>query len=224
MFSSPASIEGAPAWASSDRYTISAKTEGDPRQEMMRGPMLQAILEDRFKLTLHLETREVPTYDLTVLKTGLKAEPLEGGCDPLDLARGPRPGRLSPDGFTEFLQPDQNLTCGMLANTTRGASDPNLTVFAQAMGLKELAGVLRGYVNRPIIDKTGIAGLFNFRVQFFRDQAVGILAPADPQTATDPAAPSIYTAIQEQLGLKLEPSRGPGQFLVVDHLERPSEN
>jgi uncharacterized protein (TIGR03435 family) len=106
------------------------------------------------------------------------------------------------------------------------------TLFGQAMSLKEFAGFLGGGMDRPVIDNTGAPGLFNFRLQFAKDQATaGFVAPPpgfpiDPQPAVPagPAGPSIFTAIQEQLGLKLDQGRGAGQFLVIDHVERPSEN
>jgi uncharacterized protein (TIGR03435 family) len=82
-------------------------------------------------------------------------------------------------------------------------------------------------LDRPVIDKTGIAGKFNFRVEFAPDEATPFFRSAgvDPAPApSEPAGPSIFTALQQQLGLKLEPTRGPVEFLVIDHVERPSEN
>ena len=196
---------------------------------------MQALLEDRFKLKVHRETREVPVYVMTALKTGFKLQPLEeGSCDARDLTSGPRPAIITPEqGFREILQPGEKPSCGVAVRTSKGPADPSQTVIGQAMGLTEFAGLLGGGMDRPVIDKTGITGIFNLHLQFARDQATaGFLPPplpgfpVDPQPAlaTDPAGPSIFTAIQEQLGLRLDQARGPGQFLIIDHVEKPSEN
>jgi uncharacterized protein (TIGR03435 family) len=81
-------ISGGPEWINSDRYTIDAKPEDPQTLEMMNGPMLQALLEERFRLKVHREVREVPVYSLTEAKTGLKLKPFkEGSCTPVDLFR-----------------------------------------------------------------------------------------------------------------------------------------
>ena len=102
------------------------------------------------------------------------------------------------------------------------------------MGLTQFATVIGRGLDRPVVDKTGISGIFNLRLKFAKDQATaGFLPPsipgieprpAPPEVASEPAGPSIFTAIQEQLGLKLDPARGPGEFIVIDHVEKPSEN
>ncbi len=79
-----------------------------------------------------------------------------------------------------------------------------------------------GLLDRPVIDKTGIPGMFTFHVEFAFDDSTPGLRPAP---SDEPGGgPSIFTAVQEQLGLKLEPTKGPGDFLVIDSVERPSEN
>lgn len=75
-------------------------------------------------------------------------------------------------------------------------------------------------MDRLVVDKTGVTGKFDFHLEFAADQATpGLVAEAG-----DPGGPSIFTAVQEQLGLKLEPTKGPGEFLVIEHVEKPSEN
>ena len=98
-------VDGGPAWINSDRYQITAKAEGTPGMEMMRGPMLQALLEDRFKLKIRRESREVPAYAMTVAKGGPKLKPFEeGSCVPFNGVGGvPRPG---PDGKLPVLCSD----------------------------------------------------------------------------------------------------------------------
>jgi uncharacterized protein (TIGR03435 family) len=190
-------VEGGPAWLKADRYEIVAKAEGDASPDMMNGPMLQALLEDRFKLKVHRDTREIPVYALTVAKGGAKLRPFqEGSCT----------------------------HCGG-GGTIRGS---NFVLHGQGVTLDEIAKSLGIGLDRPVIDKTGLEGKFDFELEFARDQA---MAPAfrDPNqvipAAADPSAgASIFTAIQEQLGLKLEPTKGPGEFLVIDAVERPSGN
>jgi uncharacterized protein (TIGR03435 family) len=210
-------------WLDSDHFDITAKVDANPRAEMMMGPMLQALLEDRFKLKLHRETREVTVYALTVAKGGLKLKPLDKpDCDPLDLAKllaPPAPG-----------QPRPNL-CGA---TKLGRNGGILTVDIHAMSMADFSRYLSGGaagspLDRSVIDKTGIDGMFEYHLEFAPDQSTpGFLLllrrPPGAASADDPAGPSIFTALQEQLGLKLDPTKGPGEFLVIDHIERPSDN
>jgi uncharacterized protein (TIGR03435 family) len=201
-------VSGGPAWLSSARYLINAKAEGNPRLEIMSGPMLQTLLEDRFRLTIHRETREVPVYALEVATGGVKLPPVaEGTCVILDMDKAltPRaPGQQHPD------------FCGTGGVNRRGAK---VTVHGHAMTLDEFSGRLRLVSDRPIVNKTAIAGMFDFHLEFVSDEAATGLAPPD-----DASGPSMFTAIQEQLGLKLEPTRGPGEFLVIDHVEKPDAN
>lgn len=98
---------------------------------------------------------------------------------------------------------------------------------AEGSTLSDFSKLLNLILDRPVIDKTGIAGRFDIYLEFSSDQVTpGLLglAPDAPATASDPTGPTIFTAIQEQLGLKLEPAKGPVEFLVIDHVERPSEN
>jgi uncharacterized protein (TIGR03435 family) len=108
----------------------------------------------------------------------------------------------------------------------------NLTVEIDGMSLDELAKSFGQLMDRQIVDKTGISGRFNFRLEFAPDQATPRLfrrsghdaGAGQPATAADPSGPSIFTAFQEQLGLKLDPAKGPSEFFVIDRVERPSEN
>lgn len=170
--------------------------------------MMQAILEDRFKLKIHRETREIPVYALTVAKGGLKIQPLkEGDCIVMDYA-DPKPAPLAPG--------QQSCDFSMMGRKgsirTGDFRGMTMATFAQRLGI----------LDRPVIDKTGVAGMFNFHVEFaFDDSTPGIRpAPSDEPGG----GPSIFTAVQEQLGLKLEPAKGPGEFLVIDSVERPTEN
>jgi len=207
-------VEGGPAWVHSDAYNINARAEDNTSLETMNGPMLQALLEDRFKLKMHRETREVPVYALTIAKGGPKLQTFrEGSCIPLNYANMP----YAPD-------PSQKNCNGMI----RLFPPPNLTLDAQGANLEVIAFLIGLTLDRPVVDKTGLTGSYDLHMEFGRDQTTLPLPPPPPGVVPteplEPSGPSIFTAIQEQLGLKLEPTKGPREFLVIDHVERPSEN
>jgi bla regulator protein blaR1 len=215
----PLPIEGGPGWLKSDTVLISAETEASPTptQTMMQGPMLQMILEDRFKLKVHRETREVPVYELTVAKGGLKIQhTVPGSCAPDNLQNvGRRP------------EPGEKPLCAM---GMRRTDAPNVTIWSRGMTLNQICHYLDGIgIDRPLIDKTGVADteLFDIQLQFSIDDSTPGLHPHD--TGDDTGAPggtvfpSLFTAIQ-QLGLKLVPAKGPAKFLVIDSVERLSGN
>ena len=193
-------IEGGPPWIKSDRYRINAKAEGTPRYEVINGPMLQKILEDRFNLKIHRETREIPVYALTVAKGGPKLQPSkDGNCIPIDLTT-PAPA-----------QPSRGLpqVCGLSSigmpkgsNLAEDFHRVSITEFSQQLNL-----------DRPIIDKTGITGLFDIHLEFALDDTTRAVLPSNRPGTVYPEDPtggtSIFTAVQEQLGLKLESTKGP---------------
>jgi uncharacterized protein (TIGR03435 family) len=214
-------IEGGPAWIKSDRYQVTAKAEGTPGQEMMRGPMLQALLEERFQLKIHRETREVPVYALTVAKGGPKLHEFdETTCRPLPM----------PPPKTPIPGPGEQPYCDMNWIDRKGS---NTVVYTTGKTLDSFASLLGNVLDRPVFDKTGIAGKFIFHLEFLPDESSpgsifagrgGEPVPA-PAAASDPnGGPSIFTAIQEQMGLKLEPAKGPREFIVIDRAEKPAEN
>jgi uncharacterized protein (TIGR03435 family) len=194
-------ISGGPGWINSDHYDIQAKAEGNPSPDQMK-LMLQTLLRDRFKLALHWETKELPIYVLTVAKGGLRLQPLkEGSC-------------ITPDPNNPSARaPDQKQSdfCGF-GGTGRGTLD------ATSASMAHLAGMFSFLLDRIVVDKTAIAGEFRVHLTFAHDEvATGLPASAD-------AGPSLFTAVQEQLGLKLESSKGPVDVLVIDRVEKPSEN
>ena len=188
-----------PDWARSSRFNLTAKAGGDAPMEQMFGPMLQSLLEDRFSLALHRETRELPVYTMTLAKSGLRIQPTkEGSCIPLDLNHANEP---SP----KF--------CGRMMGRVNGAL---VIDDAYGMTLPEIASrFLANRLDRPVIDKTGIPGIFDAHLEFSRDNE----NPAD-----DSAAASIFTAAQEQLGLKLSAGKGPVEVLVIDRVKQLSAN
>jgi uncharacterized protein (TIGR03435 family) len=196
-------MEGAPGWVNSDLYQINAKAEGTPIWEMMMGPMMQALLEDRFKLKVRSENREVPGYALTVAKGGSKLQAVKGTCVIAD--------------------------CGPTGAGRRGA---NMS-WGYVGTAEEFSKILASWLDRPAIDKTGLTGLFNFHLEFTPDEtSPGFLARIQQLPDSGPAGAaadptggtSIFTALQEQLGLKLEVTKTPREILVIDHVERPTDN
>lgn len=223
----PLHMEGAPAWAQSEFYSLSAKAERPERTELMAGPMLQALLEERFQLKTHREMREMPVYSMTVEKGGLKVEPLaEGACTPLDLTHPPpppAPGQAPPN------------LCGimMMGPTPKG----DMMIEVRGVNMTQFAQRLSGRVDRTVVDRTGIAGMFNFHLEFTPDPAIrgqsvpagrggdagNIASSTEPALPADPG-PNLFVALQEQVGLKLSPDKGPVSFLIVDHVQKPTAN
>ena len=224
-------IEGGPAWIGSERYVIDAKAEGAPGQAVMRGPMLQTLLKERFGLRTHLETKDTPGYALTVSKGGPKLTPhREGSCVDIGLVEGPR--RAAP--------PDPSgakpVVCG--ANHSGKGTAPNVVLDVPGVTLGYFAGTFLGiaFWGQPVIDKTGISGLFDVRLEstpdesmagppdFVRPTAATTPGGGPPAADSTPEGPSLFAALQQQLGLKLEPVRAPREALVIDRVERPSGN
>jgi bla regulator protein blaR1 len=208
-------VTGGPGWMNTEHYDITAKGE-DGAQQSQLPLMLQSLLAHRFKVTFHRETKEMPVYFLMAAKGGIKlAEPKEGSC----VAVGPNGPEPTPG------QQPRNL-CGNMRRSSRGLD-------AFRIGMWQLTMFFSDVLRRPVIDKTDFKGTFDAHLEFARDEALtaGILgntAPGGPggppPPPADSSAPSIFAAVQEQLGLKLEPTKGPVEFLVIDHVEKPSEN
>lgn len=201
-------VLGAPGWVDSDSYDIQAKPAGNATIDQMYGPMLQVLLEDRFKLKIHRATREIPVYTLTVARGGSKLRASkEGSCtvfDPSHPPAQPEPG-----------QPPPNL-CGR-GSIGRNGAGTTFDGFGMSIAVFAGATLARLGLDRPVIDQTGLQGIFDLHLEFDSPNAL-------PDGAAPDVSPSIFTAVQEQLGLKLSPDKGPVEVLVVDHVERPSGN
>lgn len=190
-------ISGAPGWLNSDAYDVDAKAEGDPAASAMEGPMLQGLLEDRFRLKIRRQTKEILVYDLNVARNGIKIQP------------------LAKDACTRAQH------CGL---TRYGRARDGMPAFVEYHGMSfdQISANLIQVLDRPVVNKTGIPGLFHFHVDFAPDGVIPKFAPAVPDDA--PLGASFFTALEQQLGLKLEPAVGPGESLVIEHVERPSGN
>jgi uncharacterized protein (TIGR03435 family) len=213
-------IIGGPSWVDSDRFNIEAKAQGNMAPGQM-GLLIQSLLEDRFQLRVHRETRELPVYELVVAKGGPKIKlsedqtpPAPQGPRPMEPAtRGAAPGqRGMPDPFS-VPQPRGNFGRG------------NGQMRGTAVGLAPLVIALSQQLGRPVYDKTGLTGLYDYSVKWTpgAEQAPGPFPEAPPPPSVD-SGPSIFTALQEQLGLRLESTRGPVEVIVIDSAVKPSEN
>ena len=188
-------ISGAPAWFESDLYDITAKPEAEGLANRKQlEAMLQKLLADRFKLAFHREKKELSVYAITVGKTGAKLT--KSDADPKGL-----PGL----GF-------------------RGLGD----MAARNANMEDFAGLLQSVVlDRPVVDQTGLNGRFDFTLKWtpdeFQFRNFGAQTPK-PLTDAPDAPPDLMTAVQQQLGLKLEGTKAPVEILVIDHVEKPSAN
>jgi uncharacterized protein (TIGR03435 family) len=200
-------IVGGPDWLDSDGYLIAAKAGSEQPRAMLLGPMFQRLLEERFMLKVHLETRELPAYALTVAGGGFKLRPI----DPATCAAR---DATAPPVLTARDPVTQKPFCQMIISGGSGLRG--------SMTVQELSNALSSYVDRQIINKTGIDGIFNVDVQFVPLRVPGPLGrPPDPAAG---GGVSIFTAIEEQLGLRLERTTGPSPVIVIDRVERPSPN
>jgi uncharacterized protein (TIGR03435 family) len=203
-------ISGGPGWINSDRYDIEAKVEGELKGDNAL-LVLRFLLEDRFQLRVHRETKEGPIYSLAVAASGLKLQP--SNCVVVDPAHRPPP--LAPD---EKRPENCGLNKGGVNGPVRTLNVTGLKMDETDMaaaGIPGLTFYLSSILGRAVVDKTGLAGRFDIHLEY---------TPAELVPGADNPAPSIFTAVQEQLGLKLESSRGPVEVLVIDRVERPSEN
>jgi uncharacterized protein (TIGR03435 family) len=204
-------INGGPAWVRSAFYEIDAIADGNPSVKTMMGPMMQGLLEKYFKLKIRHQAGEGPVYVLSVAHGGPKLHPFaEASCTPWS---DPPP----------VLQPGQRYCDSLIGGGTIAS------VTDQGATLNDFSKQLLGVLGRPVIDKTGLSGRFDIHFQFSREgtRVAGIaLAQPDGNSPTsDPGSPpSVFTAVQEELGLKLELGKGPMEVFVIDHIERPSEN
>ncbi|HJZ98168.1 MAG TPA: TIGR03435 family protein [Candidatus Solibacter sp.] len=205
----PLPLEGVPDWVQSTTYTINAKSDDPQSGAMMRGPMMQALLEERFQLKTHRETREVAGYIMTVASGGLKLRSTTAGSckhvDPTDLGQSD-----PPENQPVCLFPTRTSRDGLAVLDVYGIS---LSVFSRFLHPN----------GRPVIDQTGVAGVFDIHLEW-EPNATNSPIPEDG-VASDPSPHvSAIKATRDQLGLRLEPGRGQREVLVIDHIERPSGN
>ena len=205
-------IVGGPDWLLTDRFDVIAKPAGEPGPEQL-ALMVQALMAERFKLAVHRETRELPVYELRLAdaarapSSALRRSTTD--CAALTAAgRGALPPAPPPAG----VRP----ACGTRIQPGR--------MMAGGVTMARLASTLAVFAGRIVIDRTGLEGGYDFDLEWTPDRMSQEALPpgAAPLPAPDPNGPSLFTALAEQLGLALEPARGPVEVLVIDHAERPS--
>jgi uncharacterized protein (TIGR03435 family) len=199
-------IKGGPNWLRSERYDVDAKIDGSvvdglktlsqDQRTLEQQEMLQALLADRCKLAIHREIKDVAIFTLVIAKNGPKV-------------RDAKPGETASLGF--------------------GGQGETRSITGQARSIANLVRALSVSLGCPVLDKTGLAGKYDFKLEWTPDdgqaQSLSTGAPNDRLAPPpDSNAPSIFEAIQEQLGLKLVSGKGPVEIVVIDHVERPSAN
>jgi uncharacterized protein (TIGR03435 family) len=199
-------ITGGPGWIDAEHYDIQAKAaEAVPEPQLHA--MMRALLADRFKLSMHAETRSVAGFALVRARpTGALGPQLRAHAEPCppdpEPAQAPGPVDAAP-------------LCGKMSGSDR-------LIRMTARPLADLATILARRVGRPVVDRTGLPGLFDVDVRWTAD------ARSSAPLAQTPAAPddsvSVFTALQEQLGLRLQSERVDTEFLVIDRVERPIED
>jgi uncharacterized protein (TIGR03435 family) len=209
----PFQISGGATWSDSLHYDISAKAESDPKGDEML-LMLRALLEDRFQLKIHRETKEAPIYALVLARKDGKLGPgltlaQDGGCVKIDPSKPPEP---PPPGT-----PRPNYCGGQMMSPK--------SLKAVSVPVANILAILARTLGRTVVDQTGLKGNYDISLEWSPDEAQLAMLPPDlPRPPVDASGPSIFTAIQEQLGLKLESQKGPVEMLAIDRAEKPSEN
>ena len=191
---SPNEIIGGPPLIDSDHWAIVATTPGPRPTLEQQMAMLRRLLADRFQVRIHREPKEMPIYALTVAKGGPKLKPTT--LDPNANPAGPPP-------------------------LTFVVSLPVLKLAARYASMDDFAALLQRALEQPVADRTRLTGLYDFELEFTPDET---LYSGAFKGAEDASKPGLLAALQEQLGLKLNATRGPVSGLVIDHAERPSEN
>jgi bla regulator protein blaR1 len=204
-----------PKWVSTDRYNIEARAAtANPTKDQMR-LMVQSLLAERFQLAAHFEARVVPVFELKLAQPGKPGPRLVAHADgpPCD-----KPGASPGEGLPGFPGDCHSLSAIDKPGTTLvvvGSRDVTTDVLAGALSILSLG------LGRPVIDKTGLTGRFDFTLEWAREPRAPAASDAPPPA---PSGPTPIEALRDQLGLKLEPSKASLPVLVIDRVERPSEN
>jgi uncharacterized protein (TIGR03435 family) len=218
----PFQLVGGPSWIGNDRFDVIAKLQGDPvfappgsgADPIQRA--MQTLLADRFQMKIHRETREVDIYALVMAKpggvpaAGLKKSDLD--CAGMARARRGQPPPQGPPPMPPGAGP---IPCSIMGS-------PGMIRFG-GFPLSQITTMLGGMTGRMVVDRTGLTGNWEFVLTFAAEQR-GQPPPGVDLPPVDPTAPSIFTALQEQLGLKLEATKGPVEVTVIDGIEHPTED
>ncbi len=221
-------VSGGPKWLDSDQYDITAKMDSSvadqlkklrpDQRELAQQQMLQALLADRLKLKIHRETTAFPVYALTIAKNGSKLHQAKPG-DTYDKAAFQYADKFA----------DGDNKAGNMFRV--GGRDPDghltMTIYGFGISMPALARQLYSEVGLTVQDRTGLKGTYDFTLKYTFSMGNASPGASDGQpvpAASDPSDVSIFSAIQQQLGLKLDSTKGPVEIVVIDHVERPSGN
>jgi bla regulator protein blaR1 len=208
---------GGPGWIDNNRYDVEGKIPDAMLAQIQKSPpqlrrqqtllMVQSLLADRFKLAVHVETRVRPVYELVVAKGGPK----------LTAAREAQPGDNAPAPPATPGKPPNpaDMRQGVLVHAK---SKNEMEMTAKGQTLDSFAQMPFFGLDSPVVNKTGLTGKYDFTLDWARDQ------DGPPDAQVDAEAPGLFTAIEEQLGLKLVAAKGPVDVIVIDHIELPTEN
>jgi len=208
-------VFGWPDGIDTERYTISAKMQdGAPQAALLVA--IRNLLKDRFKLVTHQETRELPVYNLVLARSdgrlgpALKessAECQAAAREYFEAVRQGAPAQAPPAAVARCI-----------------SSQPGTGMFSMnGTSLGALVNLLPQFVERQVIDRTGLTGIYDLTLKWTPEAIPSLLGlPQAPLPPPDPDVPNIFTAVQEQLGLKLEAGRGPVDVIVIDRLEKPT--
>ena len=192
----PKQLTGGPAWTETEKFDMAGKPDapGQPNVDQMK-VMIQKLLTDRFQLKFHFEKRELPVYAVRLAKTGAKI--IQSQDDPKGI-------------------PGWNF----------GRNPSGMIMAFRNSPMSQFTAVLQNSTDRPVVDQSGLTGRYDFTLNFTPDAAMAALLGGPPPPAGDnpDAAPDLFAAFQQQLGLKLEPTRAPVDVMVIDKVEKPSEN
>jgi bla regulator protein BlaR1 len=199
-------MSGGPPWINSERYDIEAKVDSSAAElrqldQDQHRQMLQSLLQDRFELKVHWETKELPVYALAVAKNGPKLHEA-------------KPDDTYPNGIKDE---------GGVGRAGLMRMGPG-RITAQGLPMNTFVRLLSQQLGRTVLDKTGLAGNYDVELQWTPDNIPASFIGPDGKPTPEISGPSVFTAIQEQLGLKLESQKGPVEVLVIDHVEPASAN
>jgi uncharacterized protein (TIGR03435 family) len=219
-------VIGGPEWINTEVYEIQAKAE-DGSIPVQTGPpdltvpdayafRTQSLIDERFQMKMHRETREFPVYELVVARGGPKWQLSDDQSIP-----------KMPDPSTPPSAPPQPGTFPARGGISMGRNASGSTLHAVGAPLSNILSVLSQIVGRPIVDKTELkAGLYDINLQYVDSGPIagGPVGPEPSVTVGDPVGASIFTAVQEQLGLRFVSSKGPLEVLVIDSVQKPTLN
>jgi uncharacterized protein (TIGR03435 family) len=226
---SPLQVVGGPAWQNTTRFDIDAKAVDSSVTADQILDLLKTLLVDRFKLKAHTETREIPLYALVVArndgKTGVKLRPNASACPDVKVLEQQRYEAMAKGGLSALQpKPGETGTCSitLLPSTSAPGS---IGIHAAGQTMRSLSSALTLVLGREVADKTGLTGLYDFDlvvdIQTLMRLSADLNGNAAALSPGVPEVPALMTQLQEDLGLKLDSQRGPGEVLVIDSAELP---